>query len=212
MAYIFLDESGDLGFDPTKKSSKYFVVTFLFVENKGPVEKVIKKVARNMSKRELRRHVGVLHACKEKPKTIMRTLGLLNEKNIAVLSIYLNKSKVYTKLKDEKHVLYNYVSNILLDRIFTKELVPLDSPITLIASRRETNKFLNDNFKSYLKEQIKNNHKLDIHVEIKTPASEKCLQAVDFICWAIYKKRELRDESYYNIIKQRVVEESPLFP
>jgi hypothetical protein len=212
MAYIFLDESGDLGFNPEKNSSKYFVVTFLFVDNKNPVEKVIKKIARNLSKRELKRHVGVLHACKEKPKTIVKTLSLLGEKDISVLSIYLNKSKVYTKLKDEKHVLYNYVSNILLDRIFTKKLIPLDSSITLVASRRETNRFLNDNFKTYFKEQVRNNHKLDIHVEIKTPESEKGLQAVDFICWAIYKKRELGDESYYNLIKQKVIEESPLFP
>ncbi len=212
MAYIFLDESGDLGFDSSRKSSKYFVVTFLFVKNKGPVEKVIKKVAKNLSKKELKKHVGVLHACKEKPKTIIKTLELLNEKDISVLSIYLNKAKVYTKLRDEKHVLYNYVSNILLDRIFTKKLVPLDAPITLIASRRETNKFLNDNFRSYIKGQIKNNHHLDLHIEIKTPASEKCLQAVDFICWAIYKKRESGDESCYNVIRQKIVEESPLFP
>ncbi|HPN54363.1 MAG TPA: DUF3800 domain-containing protein [Candidatus Moranbacteria bacterium] len=212
MAYIFLDESGDLGFDSNKKSSKFFVVTFLFVKNKGPVEKVIKKVARNLSKKELKKHVGILHACKEKPKTIIKTLGMLNEKDISVLSIHLNKAKVYTKLRDEKHVLYNYVSNILLDRIFTKKLISLDSPIILIASRRETNRFLNDNFKNYLENQVKNNHKLDICVKIKTPEAEKCLQAVDFICWAIYKKKELGDESYYNLIRQKIVEESPLFP
>ena len=212
MAYIFLDESGDLGFDPRKKSSKYFVVTFLFVENKGPVEKVIKKVARNLSKRELKKYVGVLHACKEKPKTITRILSMLNKKDISVLSIHLNKKKVYTKLKDEKHVLYNYVSNILLDRLFTRKLVSLDAQIHLIASRRETNKFLNENFKNYLKNQVRNNHKIDINIEVKVPSSEKCLQAVDFICWAIYQKREAGDESYYNIIKQKIVEESPLFP
>lgn len=212
MAYIFLDESGDLGFDPKKKSSKYFVVTFLFVENKGPVEKAIKKVARNLSRRELKKYVGVLHACKEKPKTIIKALGLLNEKDIYVLSIYLNKKKVYTNLQDEKHVLYNYVSNILLDRILTKKLIPLNSQVHLIASRRETNKFLNKNFKNYLKNQVKNNHKIDINIEIKTPSSEKCLQAVDFVCWAIYQKRERGDESFCNIIKQKIVEESPLFP
>lgn len=212
MAYIFLDESGDLGFDSQKKSSKYFVVTFLFVENKGPIEKVIKKVAKNLSKRDLKRHVGVLHACKEKPKTIIKTLNMLNEKDIAILSVYLNKKKVYTKLQDEKHVLYNYVSNILLDRLFTRKLVPLDTQVHLIASRRETNKFLNENFKNYLKNQVKNNHKIDINIEVKAPSSEKCLQAVDFICWAIYQKRENNDESYCNIIKQKIVEESPLFP
>jgi hypothetical protein len=212
MAYIFLDESGDLGFDPKKKSSKCFVIAFMFVENKGPVEKVIKKVARSLSKKELKKHVGVLHACKEKPKTRTKILGALNEKKISILSIYLNKKKVYTKLQDEKHVLYNYVTNILLDRIFTKKLIPLNSPIHLIASRRETNKFLNYNFKNYLKGQVKNNHKLDIDIYIKPPSGEKCLQAVDFICWALYQKREKGDESYYSLIKDRVVEESPLFP
>lgn len=212
MAYIFLDESGDLGFNPEKKSSKYFVVTFMFVENKKPVEKVIKKVAGNMSRKELKRHVGVLHACKEKPKTITKVLGLLNEKSIFILSIYLNKRKVYTKLHDEKHVLYNYVTNILLDRILTKRLIPTKESIKLIASRRETNKFLNDNFRGYLQEKVRNNHKLDMEIIIKPPSGEKCLQAVDFICWAIYQKRERGNEAYYNLIKQKIVEESPLFP
>ena len=212
MSYIFLDESGDLGFNPGKKSSKFFVVTFMFVENKNPVEKVVKKIARNLSRKELKKHIGVMHACKEKPKTKMKLLAMLNEKDISVLSIYLNKQKVYTKLQNEKHILYNYVANILLDRLFTKKLISLDGKITLVASRRETNRFLNDNFKNYLKDQVFVNHKIDIHVEIKPPESEKCLQAVDFICWTIYQKRERGDESYFNLIKEKIIEESPLFP
>lgn len=122
MPYIFLDESGDLGFDPNKKSSKYFLVTFLFVKNKRPIEKVIKKVAGNLSKKELKKHVGVLHSCKEKPKTRKKVLQSLSNRDISILCIYLNKEKVYTKLQNEKQVLYNYITNILLDRIFTKKL------------------------------------------------------------------------------------------
>jgi len=212
MPYIFLDESGDLGFNPNKKSSKSFVITFLFVENKNQIEKTVKRLAKILCKKELKKHVGVLHACKEKPKTRMKLLSMLNEKDISVLSIYLNKQKVYTKLQNEKHVLYNFVANILLDRLFTKKLISLDGEITLIASRRETNRFLNDNFKSYLKDQVFVNHKINIHVEIKTPESEKGLQAADFICWAIYQKRERGDESYFNLIKDRIIEESSLFP
>lgn len=44
MAYIFMDESGDLGFDfRKKKTSKVFVITCLFIENKGLLEKNSKK-------------------------------------------------------------------------------------------------------------------------------------------------------------------------
>jgi len=46
MPYIFLDESGDLGFDFSKKrTSKYFIITCLFATNKRPIEKIVSKQA-----------------------------------------------------------------------------------------------------------------------------------------------------------------------
>jgi len=139
-------------------------------------------------------------------------LKKLGEKDCAIMVIYLNKKRVYTKLQNEKIILYNYVTNILLDRIMTKQLIPLNEPIYLVASKRETNRFLNENFRNYLKGQIKSAHRLDLHIEIKTPAEEKSLQAADFVSWAIFRKLEYRDDSYYNIIKGKIIEENPLFP
>lgn len=213
MAYIFLDESGDLGFDFKKsKTSKFFVITCLFINSKSAVEGIVKKVFKSFTDKERRFHHGVLHCYKETPKIRTKVLTSLNEKSISVITIYLNKKKVYTKLQDEKHVLYNYVTNILLDRIYTKKLIPINDPIYLIASRRETNKFLNYNFKTYIQRQVENNHKLKLNIEIKSPNEEKCLQAVDFVCWAVYRKIAHNDEGYYNLVKQKIVEESPLFP
>lgn len=137
---------------------------------------------------------------------------MLNAQDISIIAIYLNKRKVHIKLRDEKHILYNYITNILLDRVYSKKLIPTDKEIHLIASQRETNKFLNENFKQYLQQQIKTNHKIKISVEIKPSHSEKCLQAVDFICWAINRKIEYGDESYESYIKDKIIEESPLFP
>ena len=128
------------------------------------------------------------------------------------MTIYLNKKRVYTKLQNEKQVLYNYVANILLDRVYTKKLLPLAKNILLIASRRETNKFLNQNFKNYLNNQITNRYKANVKVVIEIPREEKSLQAVDFASWAIFRKYEYRDDSYYNLIKNKIVEENPLFP
>jgi hypothetical protein len=128
------------------------------------------------------------------------------------MTVLLNKRKVYTRLQEEKPVLYNYVTNILLDRIFTKKLLQFDDSIEIIASRKETNKFLNQNFKSYLHTQVKKTHNLSISVSIRTPAEAKVLQAVDFVSWAIFRKYEYKDETYYGIIKDCIVEENPLFP
>ncbi|MEK6715633.1 MAG: hypothetical protein AABY43_06275 [Candidatus Omnitrophota bacterium] len=37
------------------------------------------------------------------------------------------------------------------------------------------------------------------------------LQVVDFISWAIFRKYEYRDESYYEMIRKKISEENPLF-
>jgi len=213
MAYIFLDESGDLGFNFSKrKTTKYFLVTFLFVKEKTVLEKIVKKVFKGFSSMEVKNHNGVLHAHKETPRTRQKLLNLFKEKNMSnILVVYLNKKKVYTKLQDQKQVLYNYITNILLDRVYTKKLIPLNEKICLIASRRETNKFLNQNFSLYLKNQLKNNHKIDIDIEIKSPTQEKSLQVVDMLSWAIFRKYEHGDESYYNLIKADIIEENSLF-
>ena len=97
-------------------------------------------------------------------------------------------------------------------QLSSKRLIPTISKIELVASRRETNKFLNKNFKNYLNSQIKNRHKTNISIQIRNPFQEKSLQAVDFISWAIFRKYEQEDDSYYNLIKSKIIEENPLFP
>ena len=211
MAYIFLDESGDLGFDFSKKrTSKYFIITCLFTPHKRPIEKIVAKTHAELKKKHKKRG-GVLHCFQEKPITRQRLLKRLSNKDCSIMAIYLNKNKVYTKLQNEKDVLYNYVTNILLDRICVKKLIDKNKPIILVASRKETNKFLNLNFKNYLSQSAKNNHKVNLTVEIRTPFEEKCLQAVDFASWSIFRKYQYGDENYYNFIKQKIAEESPLF-
>ena len=216
MAYIFMDESGDLGFDLSKKkTSNFFIISFLLIPDdvtRKSVSKIVKKIFSTFSRAEMKHHSGTLHAYKEKSKTRCKVLQFLAMKEVNILIIYLNKKKVFTRLQDEKHVLYNYVTNILLDRICNKKLVPLKKPICLIASRRETNKFLNENFRSYLQRKIESSHMINIDIDIKIPSSDKCLQLVDFCSWAIYRKYEYMDDSYYAIIKSKIIEENPLFP
>lgn len=213
MAYIYIDESGDLGFNwSKKKTSKYLIITALFTTNKTPLERIVKRVFSSFTKKEMKWHGGTLHCYKEQPKTRIKLLNLLVKKEVSIIAIYLNKKKVYTNLKNERHVLYNFVTNILLDRIYKHKLIPTTGKINLIASRRETNKFLNQNFKQYLVKQVEANHKSQLDIEIKSPHEEKCLQVVDFACWAIFRKYEHGDSSYYEIIKSKVVQENPLYP
>lgn len=212
MSYIFFDESGDLGFDfSKKKTTKHFLATFLLVKNKKSTEKIVKKIFQKFTKRERRSHCGALHAFKEKKITRVRLLKMLNEEEVGVFSILLDKKRVHAHLKDEKHILYHYVVNILLDRIIRKKLVLLDEKIYFVASKKDTSRFLNENFKAYLEKQLTEKHAADISINIKTPPEEKCLQVVDMASWALFRKYEHGDASYSNIFTSKILEENFLF-
>ncbi|MCA9341012.1 DUF3800 domain-containing protein [Candidatus Saccharibacteria bacterium] len=209
---VYMDESGDLGFDFTKqKTSRYFVVSFVFTAHPRQLDKMVNKIFHGFTKKEVKNHHGVLHCYKEHPKNRVRLLNSLAKSNSSVLTLKLDKKRVYTRLHDEKHVLYNYVVNILLDRMIGKKLIPLDGEIRFVASRRETSKFLNENFVNYLNSQTASNHKLKIQTEIIKPSQEKGLQVIDFVAWSYFRKYEHTDSSYADIIQDITVEEGRLF-
>ncbi len=213
MAYIYMDESGDLGFDFSKKrTTKFFIITVLVANDKRIVNNVVKKIFVSLNKKQLQSHKGVLHAYHETTVTRRRLLTKLAEKDVSIFMVYLDKSRYYTRGDEEKPALYNIFTNILLDRLMGHKLVDRDEPITLIASQRDTSRFLNENFSDYLSSQFDSNHKLKLTVEVKTPHQEKGLQVVDIVSWSIFRKYEYRDSSYYELIKHKIVEEQPLIP
>ena len=89
--------------------------------NKRPIEKCVKNIHRGLRKKY--KKIGVLHVHMEEAITKKKLLKSLSEKDCAIMTIYLNKKRVYTKLHEEKAVLYNYVSHILLDRIYSKRII-----------------------------------------------------------------------------------------
>ena len=125
------------------------------------------------------------------------------------MALILNKEKVYTRLQNEKHILYNWVVNLLIHVLITKNILPQEEKIFFIASRRETNKTLNENFLSYLKSQ--NKDKLDIEFIKETPYQKKGLQVVDVLSYAIYQKYENGNDELYSMIEKLIIEEKFLF-
>ena len=120
MAYIFLDESGDLGFK--KSSSKWFLFTIAIMSDARALERIVKKVWRSLKKKHKR--LGELHASREKDITRKRMLKQISEvDDIKVLCVILNKQKVYVDLQNQKNYLYNYTANIILDRLHNKEML-----------------------------------------------------------------------------------------
>lgn len=209
MAKIFLDESGDLGFKP--KSSGWFLFTLVLTNDHRKIEKCVKSVHKSLSKKY--KKVGELHAYHSQSSTkklLLQKLSALEE--LKVLCVILNKKKVYVDLQNQKNYLYNYTANILLDRLHQKKILNTREVIELIIDQKDTKKFIKDNFEKYLKDNLIKRTSSKIKIKICPSHTEKCLQAVDFISWAIFRKYEKNDYEYYEIIKDRIIEENLLFP
>lgn len=209
MAYIFLDESGDLGF--SERSSRWFIFTIALIDNHRKLERVIKKARNSLKKKH--KNIGELHAYHSDTLTRKRVLsGLAEIDGLKVLCVVLNKEKVYIDLQNQKNYLYNYTANILLNRLHTKKIIPIDEPVYLYIDRKDTNKNIRENFERYLSKSLQEQHNGIIDIKLRASHEVKSLQAVDFLSWAIFRKYERNDYESYELIKDLIIEENLLFP
>jgi len=100
----------------------------------------------------------------------------------------------------DKHELYLYLTISLVQNVLKKSSI-LSDKILLTASKRETNKNLNEKFIKGIEAFFDN----EILVEIQIPQNEKGLQIVDFCSWGIFRKYEFGDDSFYEIFEEKLL-------
>ncbi|MDO8516170.1 MAG: DUF3800 domain-containing protein [bacterium] len=207
--YIFLDESGDLGFG--KGSSKWFLFTLVVVDDPRILERVIKKTRQGL-KKKYKHTLSELHAYHSDDITRTRILTKLATKDIEIVTTILNKEKVYVDLRNQKNYLYNFTANIILDRLIKKKFIAGDKHISLVVDRKDTKKRLKENFISYITKAMQERRDGGFEMSLAASHDEKGLQAVDFISWAIFRKYERNDLKFYELIKSKIIDERLLFP
>ena len=207
MAYIYMDESGDLTFNWKVWTSKFFNITFLYVQNKRVADSVIKKLHQWKLWRWEKITDNFFHSCHERKETVLKWLQIISKKDLYIMNLSINKNKFQINSDIDKHDLYNKAVDELINFVINSKFLNNEEIIYFIASRRETNKALNEKFINFLEK----NHKFEkISFEIWLPVNEKWLQVVDIISYAISKKYELNDYKMYDIIKDKILIEEKI--
>ena len=207
MAYIFLDESGDLGFNfKKKKTSRYFIVTLLYTERKEPLEKIVKNIFRGSRQIGKPHRMNVLHAYKESRITKERFLKHLNELDVCIYSLSIDKKDIPRSKRLCIHGLYNSAVSKLVCILLDGHSGHANESVHVIASQRETNASLNTDFLEYVQKSLDRYNK-NISIILASPAKEKGLQVVDMASWAIYQKYEYEDSNYYDLISKKIHQE-----
>ncbi|MFH1453737.1 MAG: DUF3800 domain-containing protein [Armatimonadota bacterium] len=205
---MYLDESGDLGFDFVNKNpSRYFTITILVVKgnenNRFLIKAAIKTLRRKLNpKSKRKRIVEELKATKIRADIKKYFYNQMENLNFEIYSITLNKRRVYDYLVKDKARIYNFIAKQVLDKIPFEEA---GANIELILDKSKNKKEIID-FNNYVWNQLKARINPKIPLYIRHYDSQQCkgLQAVDLFCWGIFEKYERRKSDWFEVFKEKV--------
>lgn len=208
MFYIYLDESGDLGFDfVNKRPSKFFVVTILVVKdsnaNRMLINGVKKTLRRKLNPKGKRERIAYeLKGTKTTMEIKDYFFRQVQNIDFELYSLALNKRRVFEYLAREKSRVYNFIARTVLDRIpFEEAKTKVELTIDKSKSKPEIVEFNN-----YVRRQIESRIDPVVPLNIYHIDSKEHygLQAVDMFSYAIFEKYERRRVEWYNTIKEKV--------
>jgi hypothetical protein len=203
LLYLYLDESGDLGFDFFGKNpSKFFTVTILTLQgeqNNRVLIKAVQKTVRRKLRKKGNPELKGSHTSIEVKKYFYKLVQAIP---FEIYALTLNKIRVYDYLTKKKDRVYNFIARNVLDRI---PLEKASTRIELIIDKSKNKKEVRE-FNSYIIRQLESRIDPRIPLDIYHHLSHenKGLQAADIFSWGIFRKYERRDLEWYNVFKEKV--------
>lgn len=215
---IFLDESGDLGFDFAKPgTSAYLTITILICQNEESSAKIRQAVKKTL-KNKLNHKKSSIRANKEL-KGESTTLEIkkyfyskLPQNGWGIYSVTVNKKRVTNSLKTKagKKKLYNFLAKFLLEKA---SLDKVTGYINFVVDKCKNKKEIKD-FNDYIANQLKDLLPLETKLNITHESSKEnlCIQAVDLFCWGVARKHNNNDSIWYECFKEKVKYDETYLP
>lgn len=201
--FIYLDESGDLGFGP--KASKYFVIAAILTENPLPAQKCITKIRKERLKTKYK-EISELKYHNSDNIIRRRILQCITKTDVNIAYAILRKRQVNENLRSKKNILYNFLCGSLIGKMFKK--YHMLNKVNIVVDRSLT-KINREAFNEYIgykalmsKSDLFNPEVIEVkHID---SCQDKCIQSVDFIVGAVARKYERNDSTLYEIIDHKI--------
>lgn len=214
MLYIYLDESGDLGFDfVSKKPSSYFTVCVLAVrgnDDNRAFAKLVRAVLRRQERRRQQAGAAELKGSLVPIATKKFFYKKVRHIPFKIYAVTLDKRKIYSGGPIEKDRVYNYIARLVLEGVDFKDAA-VRVIMTVDKSRNRRGIF---EFNTYILKQIKAFINPLVPLDIfHVPSHESPgLQAADMFAWGVFRKYEQRDTGWYEIFRARVSSDKLYLP
>ncbi len=206
--FIFLDESGDLGFNfNLRKTSKFFIITLLVCENRESLYLVRTAIKKTLKRKLNYKAKRFKHEIKGNDTNFSVKeffyKKLANCDAIKIHSIVLNKKRLLTKIEQvNSHRIYTRMSHDVLKSV---DIHRDSSFVQIIADRCK-----------YGVEAEEFSKTLQLHLVALLPLTSKItieqipsvkdygLQAVDLFSFGIYRKHEFNDLEWYRLFEDKI--------
>lgn len=216
MWYLYLDESGDLGFDfVNKKPSKFFTITILVIKGNIQNRLLFKAVKKTLRRRlnprgKRKRIVAELKGTKTTLEVKKYFYEQVKSLNFNIYAITLNKRRLYEYLIKNKSRVYNFIARNVLDQISFKEA---KIKVELIIDKSKSKPEIVE-FNSYIRRQLEAelDPKIPLNMYHLSSLESGGLQAADMFSYGIFEKHERRRMDWLNIFKEKVIYDSVYLP
>ncbi|MFH0925909.1 MAG: DUF3800 domain-containing protein [bacterium] len=208
MWYLYLDESGDLGFDfVNKKPSKFFTICVLATSNResfigigNSVKKTIKRKVNINSKKNFCYEFKGSNTNIEVKRYFWE---LVKDYEFKIYTITLNKRRVYERLTKHKERIYNFIAREVMDRI---PLEKADTRIQLVVDKSKAKPEIKE-FNRYIFSQLEGrlDPKISLYIDHLSSKQDPVLQATDVFAWGIFRKYEKKDKKWFDYYKEKIL-------
>ncbi len=208
MLYLYLDESGDLGFDfVNKKPSRFFTVCIVAIKGRKSRDRIVKMVRRTLRKKlnprnKRKRMLQELKATSTTLKVKEYFYDKVKNVDFSIYALTLNKKRVYERLVNNKSRIYNWIARLLVENVdFSQANMRIEFVIDKSKSKPEILEF-----NRYITTFVEGKIDPQIPLSIKHEDSKKdlCLNTADLFAWGVFRKYERMDYSWYEIFRSKV--------
>jgi len=206
MWYLYLDESGDLGFDFQKKNtSQYFTVCILATSDRESNLRIGAAIRKTLSRKlgkPRRQQVHELKGSNTSLEVKKYFWRMITDCRFGIYAVTLNKRRVYENLTRDKDRVYNFIARQVLDKIPFEHA---DSSIQVVVDRCKSRKEIS-HFDRYILQQLQGrlDPSVPINIDHLTSHSLPMLQAVDLFTWGIFRKYEKSDSAWFDQFKEKI--------
>jgi hypothetical protein len=209
MWHLFLDESGDLGFDfDEKDSSRFLTIAILATSHRETVkaigcavQKTLRRKVNSKKKRE-----NELKGTRTAIEVKRYFYGLVSDCTFGIYAMTLDKQGVQEELRSDpqtKSRLYNFIARQVLEQIpFEKAVGPVELIVDKSKGKAEVSEF-----NAYVMEHLKGriDPRVSVNIFHRESCADRCLSAIDLFTWGIFRSHERSDTQWLDCFRSKVL-------